>query len=234
MSCCMTIIKQGFIEQMRIIIIGDVCNTFKYDSNILTRTFLFNIAGSALLTTHRHFERFKKGLLLPAVNKLSSKNPNDIGYPERYRNERMTNWKVITLNFEHGIGLGLRQLNREMGLLLKLDLSPDFNILFQRIVQRTDIYKEFETLYLGYEVKELFNRNLTKEYETLKKELGVENLSKEYILKRVYEKFMNTILSKATGKNIKDKDYTKIFIPLRIQEKIKSMHEKNRINPLAK
>eukprot|EP01084_Bolivina_argentea_P060030 109660_1 len=234
MSGCMTIIKQGFIEQMRTIIIGDVCNTFKYDSTVLTRTFLFNIAGTALLTAHRYFERFKKGLLVPAVNKLSSSNPNDIRYPERYRNERMSNWKVITLHFEHGIGLSLRQLNREMGLLLKLDLSPDFSILFERIVQRVDIYKEFETLFVGYEVKKLFNRNLTKEYENLTQELGVENLSKEYILARVYKILMNSILSKATNKNIKDKDYTKLFIPLRVQEKIKSMQEKNRIKPLGK
>ncbi len=176
---------------------------------------------------------FTKGLLLPAVNVLLSKDPNDVRYPERYRNKKMKNWKVITLDFEHGIGQALRQLNKEMGLLLKLYLDPSFNVLVARILKRMDIQQEFKTLFLNYTVYQLFDKKLKEQYSKLLLQLNVQTLSKEYMLNRVYKVLMNSILSKAINKNIKDKDYTKISIPLRVQEKIKSMQEKTRTKPLA-
>eukprot|EP01084_Bolivina_argentea_P196974 337632_1 len=220
----MTVIKETFVEQTRRTIKRGMWIAGPGQSIIISRVYLFNVSGAGLCATYRHVERVQNGLFLPAVDKISCSNKNDLRYPQLFREEDDGKWKFMIIELEHVIKLSLQDLHKEIALLFKFSSNPDIDTVIDRIITRRDIQVEFQTIYSGYKCEDLYDNKIVEKMMQKGKQIVVSE--KEKIIQYIYRIFMNFVLSKAAYKFIRSKDYNKTFIPLRIQKKFESMNKK--------
>eukprot|EP01083_Nonionella_stella_P271151 918615_1 len=224
-SACITITKEAVIEQIRAVIIRDI-TTVHCSNSITSRYLIFSFGGAALARTWSKFEHDKHGLYLKAVDRLREPNVCDDAIPERLRAENTGTMKLMTADLERCVSMALDQLDRDLSVVLRVALEPDLFVVINKIISRRDIKIEFDVLYAGYTIDTLIDKDILDLYYPN----GLKLDTKDMLLDRIYIMFMKSALNKGCNKIIASKEYNKIFVPLRIQEKIKCM---NSTDPFA-
>eukprot|EP00483_Globobulimina_turgida_P009288 UN09307 len=138
--------------------------------------------------------------------------------------------KILTPDFAHGATVALIQLNEEIELLLKYDTNPNINAVIEHVLNRKDIQTEFETLFVKCELMNMIDKEIEEMFD-----MGI-HWNKNKIIEKIYHVLMRSALNKSTYKIIRDKNYTKPFVPLRIQKKLESMNanQTNLLDPFAR